>query len=169
MLDPEELSACAQSALDALRGSDPERARLAERVLARAVDGGISDPVDDVNVSLIRACLKARTGDPSGAAGLAERAVSAARCLPEDETGRRLLVQALADLADFRRVAGMPDVENLLIEALQLSRNGLGENDPDTAPVWNSVGMNYRYRGRFDEAEAAYAAALSAHRACGAL
>ena len=151
------------AAQEAVGRNDLRLVRSSELELQR-VAHGVEDPVDAVNVLLVRARLRSRCGDPVGAARLSEQALVLAR-LPAPRGDQnvmcRLLVQALADTADFRHSSGGTDVEGLLTEALNLSSLVFGERDPDTASVWNSLGMYYRYCGRFDEAERAYASSLA--------
>jgi hypothetical protein len=125
LADPLGLGVAAQAALHALADPDPEAARSARGQLALALAESTVDPVDEVNIALLTARLALRLGDTHEAASLAEQALSRARRLDlQDPDAARLLVQALADTADFRLAAGFPD-DGLLPEALECARHHL--------------------------------------------
>jgi tetratricopeptide (TPR) repeat protein len=149
----EEVSAAlARHDLDAARAA-LERAEL----LAQSGD---SSAFEIAQLRLVAGRVCAAEGDYACAV---RQAVSALECvagLPVTSDVARLTVQARLDLSDAHVGSGdLKSAGEMLIDALAEARTTLGEDDPDTASAWNSLGMWHRYRGEIETAADAYARA----------
>jgi tetratricopeptide (TPR) repeat protein len=112
---------------------------------------------DAVVLRLERGRNAASTGDHAHARDLLTQVLGDAAALPAGPTRSRLVAQACLDLADVHVALGDYAVAGeFLTDALNRARAELGDQDPDTASAWNSLGMWHRYRGAVSDAAQAY-------------
>jgi tetratricopeptide (TPR) repeat protein len=134
------------------------RAALA-RAEARSQCGQLG-AFEEVQLRLNAGRVCAAEGDYSGAMAHASAAIESASGLSIEPDVARMAVQARLDIADALVGSGdLTSAGEVLLDALAQARATLGEDDPDTASAWNSLGMWHRYRGDVEGAADAYARA----------
>ena len=155
-----------REALKALDRAEFTRAgTLAAEALALFERESGPDHPDVANVLNCLARASEGTADYARALACARRSVeisSRVRGTLADPDLDRLCVQSLATLGNMERIlARYADAEQHLRQALQLARSALGEEDDDVVSALNSLGVLYKYTGRFDEAETLYGGAIA--------
>lgn len=153
-------------ALEALDRAEFTRAgTLAAEALALFERESGPDHPDVANVLNCLARAAEGAADYARALACARRSVEISSCVrgtPADPDLDRLCVQSLATLGNMERIlARYADAEQHLRQALELARSTLGEEDEDVVSALNSLGVLYKYTGRFDEAAALYSAAIA--------
>ena len=153
-------------ALEALdRAEFARAATLATKALALFERESGPDHPDVANVLNCLAHASEGTAEYARALAYARRSVeisSRLRATPADPDLDRLCVQSLATLGNMERIlARYADAEQHLHQALQLARSTLGEEDEDVVSALNSLGVLFKYTGRFDEAAALYGGAIA--------
>lgn len=153
-------------ALEALEKGDFEDARaLASNALALLERESGPDHPDVANVLNCLARVDEACADYAQAHERARRSVeimSRVRGSGDDPDLERLYVQSLILLGNMERIlARYGEAEHRLREALKIGERALGESDEDVVSVLNSLGVLFKYNGRFDEAERVYRRAIA--------
>jgi tetratricopeptide (TPR) repeat protein len=111
---------------------------------------------DVANVLNCLARIHEQLADYPAAESASRRAVAIMRDVRmqvSDPDVERLYVHSLIGLGNMTRVLGRYDeAEPILRDAIERAESALGPDDDDLSSALNSLGMLFKYTGRFDEA-----------------
>lgn len=112
------------------------------------------------NVLSLLGSAEDELGEHAAAAGHHERAVAILAAHPGDGVLRALRVQARAGVAGNLRRRGRYVEAEAAYRAALAEAAGLGE--PELAPIYNELGILYKFSGQLDRAQRCYERALAA-------
>ena len=140
-----------------------EAAALLRDAIDAASSCGEEGTLDVANLLNDLAEVEFERGDIAASLDTARRARAAAGCdrASIEEVGAHILLRSLDRAAAAARALGRyGEAEGDLRDALQIAETMFGRNSFEWAQIANSLGMVYKYWGRWDEAEQLYAQVL---------